>query len=41
MTIVMQKAPILFKLDDSHFKVVRQIATYSEDEIYLVTTAKA
>ena len=41
MTIVMQEASILFKMDDSHFKVVRQIATYSEDEIYLVKTAQA
>ena len=31
---------LAFKVDDSHFKVVRQIATYSEDEIYPVATQK-
>ena len=32
---------VAFKVDDSHFKIVRQIATYSEDEIYPATTSKS
>ena len=31
---------LAFKVDDSHFKVVRQIATYTEDEIYSIVTPK-
>ena len=32
---------LAFKVDDSHFKIIRQIATYSEDEIYHAATPKA
>ena len=32
---------VAFKLDDSHFKVVRRIGSYSEDDTYAVATPKA
>jgi hypothetical protein len=32
---------VAFKIDQTHFKIVRQVASYSEDEIYAVATPKA
>ena len=32
---------VAFKVDDSHFKVVRRIGSYSEDQTYAVATPKA
>jgi hypothetical protein len=32
---------LAFKIDDTHFKIVRRVGPFSEDQIYAVTTPEA